>query len=39
VEYSLSAYGKTLQPLLDAMHMWGQAHRERCLPAGATLDS
>jgi DNA-binding HxlR family transcriptional regulator len=39
VEYSLSAYGKTLQPLLDALHIWGQAHRERCLPAGTTLDS
>jgi DNA-binding HxlR family transcriptional regulator len=39
VEYSLSAYGKTLQPLLDALHVWGQTHRERCLPAGVTLDS
>ena len=26
VEYSITAYGKTLEPLLDAMHEWGAAH-------------
>ncbi|NRT21161.1 DNA-binding HxlR family transcriptional regulator [Hymenobacter sp. 9A] len=26
VEYSLSAYGQTLQPVLDALYLWGRAH-------------
>jgi DNA-binding HxlR family transcriptional regulator len=39
VEYSLSEYGKTLQPLLDALQAWGQAHRLRCQPAEATTSS
>lgn len=26
VEYSLSDYGKTLEPILEAMHEWGKAH-------------
>lgn len=26
VEYSISEYGKNLQPVLDAMHKWGTAH-------------
>lgn len=26
VEYSITDYGKTLQPLLNAMHEWGTAH-------------
>ncbi|WP_054705035.1 helix-turn-helix domain-containing protein [Bacillus sp. JCM 19041] len=29
VEYSISAYGKTLEPVLSAMHEWGEAHAER----------
>jgi DNA-binding HxlR family transcriptional regulator len=29
VEYSLTAYGKTLRPLLAAMCAWGQKHRAR----------
>ncbi|MEK4563664.1 winged helix-turn-helix transcriptional regulator [Alkalihalobacillus sp. FSL R5-0424] len=26
VEYSMTEYGKSLQPLLDAMHEWGSKH-------------
>jgi DNA-binding HxlR family transcriptional regulator len=26
VEYSLTASGKTLKPILDAMHQWGLHH-------------
>lgn len=29
VEYSITIYGKTLQPILDAMHEWGLKHKER----------
>ncbi len=28
VEYSLSALGKTLRPILDAMQVWGQEYKE-----------
>lgn len=31
VEYSLTETGKTLQPILDAMHEWGVKHLERKL--------
>lgn len=26
VEYSISEYGRSLEPLLDAMHSWGVSH-------------
>ncbi|GGD66125.1 winged helix-turn-helix transcriptional regulator [Paenibacillus nasutitermitis] len=26
VEYSISEHGKTLQPIFDLMHQWGEAH-------------
>ena len=29
VEYSLSTYGQTLQPVLDALYAWGMAHYAR----------
>ena len=29
VEYSLTAYGKTLAPVLEAMAVWGTKHRRR----------
>jgi len=29
VEYTLSAYGKTLEPLLEAMCDWGRKHQAR----------
>jgi DNA-binding HxlR family transcriptional regulator len=29
VEYSISAYGRGLSPLLEAMCKWGLAHRDR----------
>ncbi|MEO0564402.1 MAG: winged helix-turn-helix transcriptional regulator, partial [Chloroflexota bacterium] len=29
VEYSLSEYGKSLLPILDALCKWGRLHRER----------
>nr|WP_273387872.1 helix-turn-helix domain-containing protein [Cohnella zeiphila] len=29
VEYSLSDYGKTFIPVMDAMAQWGLVHRER----------
>jgi DNA-binding HxlR family transcriptional regulator len=28
VEYSLSEHGKTLEPLMDSLHHWGQYHSE-----------
>ena len=31
VEYTLTPYGRTLQPLLDAMASWGGAHQKRRL--------
>jgi DNA-binding HxlR family transcriptional regulator len=29
VEYSLTEYGKTLKPVVLALHSWGTKHRER----------
>jgi len=29
VEYSLTALGKTLQPVLDSMHFWGKKYLEQ----------
>jgi DNA-binding HxlR family transcriptional regulator len=29
VEYSITAYGQTLQPVLHAMAQWGEKHAER----------
>ena len=28
VEYSLTPYGKTLQPIITSMHQWGENHLE-----------
>jgi len=28
VEYSLTEHGKTLEPLMDSLHYWGQTHLE-----------
>ena len=33
VEYSLSDYGRTLQPVLEALYAWGRAHYMRSQPA------
>lgn len=33
VEYELSAYGKTLNPLIGELHQWGAKHRKRILKA------
>ena len=35
VEYSLSAYGQTLRPVLEALHAWGSTHCTRTSPAAA----
>jgi DNA-binding HxlR family transcriptional regulator len=32
VEYSLTAYGKTLRPILTALCKWGEQHRARAKP-------
>ena len=29
VEYSLTAYGKTLKPILKQLYFWGEEHRDR----------
>lgn len=29
VEYSLTEYGHSLQPVLNSIHLWGMAHAER----------
>ena len=34
VEYSLTAYGKTLAPILEAMATWGTKHRRRVSGTG-----
>ncbi|MEO1086757.1 MAG: helix-turn-helix domain-containing protein [Acidobacteriota bacterium] len=34
VEYSLTAYGKTLEPVLHALQIWGSGHLERTAGAG-----
>ena len=26
VEYSITEYGQSIEPVLDVMHQWGQAH-------------
>ncbi len=31
VEYSITDYGKSLQPILEAMHEWGTKHTLRKL--------
>ncbi len=31
VEYELTEYGRTLQPVLDALAHWGQAHRTKMM--------
>jgi DNA-binding HxlR family transcriptional regulator len=28
VEYAITSYGQTLQPILDAMHQWGLKHKK-----------
>jgi DNA-binding HxlR family transcriptional regulator len=29
IEYAISAHGRSLRPLIDAIHDWGQAHLAR----------
>ncbi len=31
VEYELTAYGKTLKPIIDEMAAWGKQHREKVI--------
>lgn len=31
VEYSITEYGQTLRPILNAMHQWGLKHKERSI--------
>jgi DNA-binding HxlR family transcriptional regulator len=31
VEYELTAYGKTLKPLIGELHKWGSKHRSRII--------
>jgi DNA-binding HxlR family transcriptional regulator len=31
VEYELTAYGKTLQPLIHELHKWGTKHRKKII--------
>lgn len=32
VEYSLSPYGRTVLPLVEAVRQWGRSHLDRALP-------
>ena len=34
VEYALTDLGKSLHPVLEAMHAWGSAHLARQAPRG-----
>ncbi|MGF1478482.1 MAG: winged helix-turn-helix transcriptional regulator [Cyanophyceae cyanobacterium] len=38
VEYSLTPLGKSLQPILDAMHQWGIQYGRKKKSDGARLD-
>ncbi|WP_165089818.1 winged helix-turn-helix transcriptional regulator [Neisseria yangbaofengii] len=31
VEYSLTEFGKTLMPVIEAMHVWGGQYAEECI--------
>ena len=31
VEYSLTPYGKTLQPIIKSMQLWGEKHAEKII--------
>jgi DNA-binding HxlR family transcriptional regulator len=33
IEYAISPHGRSLRPLIDAIHDWGQAHLARALDA------
>ncbi len=33
VEYTITSYGKTVQPILKSMHQWGQSHKKRATKA------
>jgi len=35
VEYSLTAYGRTLRPMLDAIAAWGEGHQKAARPGKA----
>lgn len=39
VEYSLSEYGKTLEPILDDLHRWGEQHLARVESLQKTQDT
>ncbi|MBU2913249.1 winged helix-turn-helix transcriptional regulator [Reichenbachiella agariperforans] len=34
VEYSLTDYGKTLNPAIEELYKWGKAHRQRIMGKG-----
>jgi DNA-binding HxlR family transcriptional regulator len=35
VEYTISAYGESLRPLIEAVRVWGRAHLERGQPTAS----
>ena len=37
VEYSLTAYGRTLGPILEALRAWGEQHLQRAAGSEGTL--
>lgn len=36
VEYSLTAFGQTLMPVISAMHEWGRRYAQECVKHGKT---
>jgi DNA-binding HxlR family transcriptional regulator len=37
VTYTLASYGKTLFPVIEALHHWGQQHRTHIMHPGASV--
>jgi len=39
VEYELTAYGRTLRPLIEELHKWGTKHRKKIIARNSRIKS